>query len=94
MKCIRCGRCCTKLDIYIVNPESIRSDGTMDPSYQMIFKPGGTRCPHLTYHGETAVCIIHHLLCYRGTPCDLFEQFGPEDSICIMGSYFKELQRY
>jgi hypothetical protein len=45
--------------------------------------------PHLAFAGEVAICAIHDLPCYRGTPCDLFDQFGPEDGICILGSYFK-----
>jgi len=55
----------------------------------MIRKPAGERCPHLAFAGEVAICAIHDLPCYRGTPCDLFDQFGPEDGICILGSYFK-----
>ena len=95
MKCIRCGRCCIELDIYIINPESIRPDGTIDIdlSVQMVLKPGGTRCPHLTYQEQIAVCTIHHLPCYRGTPCDLFDQFGPEDGICMMGCYYKDAKK-
>lgn len=89
MKCIRCGRCCIQLDIAVMNPRSIRPDGTADPKEPMIFKPRGTKCPHLIYNGVAAVCTIHHLPCYRGTPCELFDQFGPSDSICIMGSYFR-----
>ncbi|MGA9097904.1 MAG: hypothetical protein WB392_03135, partial [Methanotrichaceae archaeon] len=64
MKCLRCGRCCINLDIYIIDPESIRPD---DLSARMIFKPKGKRCPHLTYQDQTATCTIHHLPCYRGT---------------------------
>jgi len=40
--------------------------------------------------GEIACCTIHHLPCYRDTPCEKFEQIGPEDSICLLSSYLKE----
>jgi len=95
MLCLRCGRCCLHLDIFIVNPFSILADGSIDPDDQeaMIFKPAGKKCPHLTHQaacdGDYAVCTIHHLPCYRGTPCEEFEQMGPEDAVCFMSGYFK-----
>ncbi|NLX38441.1 MAG: hypothetical protein GXY73_02850 [Methanothrix sp.] len=91
MICSRCGLCCINLDIFVIKTRSIRPDGTLDPGdpESMIRKPAGERCPHLAFAGEVAICAIHDLPCYRGTPCDLFDQFGPEDGICILGSYFK-----
>jgi hypothetical protein len=75
----------------IINPISIRPDGTINPGDRnsMIKKQKGEKCPHLAYSGEVAVCTIHDLPCYRGTPCDLFNQIGPEDGPCILGGYFK-----
>ncbi|HSD57450.1 MAG TPA: hypothetical protein VLB04_04645 [Methanotrichaceae archaeon] len=95
MICLRCGYCCTCLDIAIVNPISILPDGTIDPcdSSAVVFKPSGQRCPHLQFREDEAVCTIHHLPCYKETPCDQFEQFGPEDSVCVLGSYFKALDQ-
>jgi hypothetical protein len=61
----------------------------------MIFKPAGKRCPHLAFQtgreADCAVCTIHHLPCYRGTPCEQFEQVGPEDAVCLMSGYLKML---
>jgi hypothetical protein len=97
MLCLRCGGCCLHLDIFIVNPSSILADGSIDPDDEeaMIFKPAGKRCPHLAFQtareGGCAVCTIHHLPCYRGTPCEQFEQLGPEDAVCLMSGYFKTL---
>ncbi|NMB86131.1 MAG: hypothetical protein A4E44_00974 [Methanosaeta sp. PtaB.Bin018] len=91
MICQRCGNCCIHLDIYIINPTSVLPDGTIDtgdPS-AMIHKPAGERCPHLAWENNQAACVIHHLPCYQGTPCQLFEQVGSEDAVCIMSSYFK-----
>lgn len=50
MLCLRCGGCCLHLDIFIVNPSSIREDGSIDPDDRdcMIHKPSGVRCPHLS----------------------------------------------
>lgn len=91
MICIRCGLCCQNLDVMIVNPGSIRPDGTVDPEDpdSFIKKPMGKRCPHLAYLGDLAVCIIHDLPCYGGTPCDLFDQIGPDDGFCTFSGYFK-----
>jgi len=94
MICLRCGYCCTHLDVAVVNPGSIGPDGTVDPkdSDVVIFKPAGEKCPHLVCSEKNATCTIHHLPCYAGTPCEQFEQFGPEDSVCMMGGYFKLLR--
>lgn len=89
--CLRCGYCCTHLDVMIVNPESILQDGTVDPRHSepLISKPQGTKCPHLEFVGEMATCRIHSFSCYSGTPCDLFEQFGRSDDVCVLGSYYR-----
>jgi len=52
MLCLRCGRCCIHLDIFIVNTSSILHDGSINPgeSETMVFKPAGQMCPHLKYH--------------------------------------------
>jgi hypothetical protein len=93
MICLRCGLCCIYLNVTIVNPISIRPDGTIDPDKRdaVVFKPAGQKCPHLVYQEDKAVCTIHHLACYHGTSCEQFEQLGPDDSICIMNGYFKTL---
>ena len=97
MICLRCGQCCLHLDIFVVNPSSILADGSIDPddTQAMIFKAAGQRCPHLASQagreGEMAVCTIHHLSCYRGSPCEQFEQLGPEDAVCVMSRYLRDL---
>jgi hypothetical protein len=101
MLCLRCGRCCLHLDIFIVNPSSILADGSIDADDQeaMIIKPAGRKCPHLVQQplhqqdeeGSLAICTIHHLPCYLGTPCEQFEQLGPEDAVCVMSRYLRDL---
>jgi ferredoxin len=99
MLCLRCGQCCLHLDIFIVNPSSILADGSIDPDDHeaMIFKTAGERCPHLAImlvgSGPLAVCTIHHLHCYRGTPCEQFEQLGPDDVVCVMSQYLEDLDK-
>lgn len=90
MICKRCGCCCVYLDVAIVNPTSIRRDGTVDPdvSDSVTFKPKGQPCPHLIHLEGKAVCKIHELSCYRETPCEQFEQPGREDDVCTMSCYF------
>jgi hypothetical protein len=91
MICQRCGFCCHRLDVMIINPRSIGPDGTIDlqDRNSMIRKPMGEKCPHLAYLGDLAVCTIHDLPCYRGTPCDRFDQLGPEDCVCTISGYFR-----
>lgn len=91
MICLRCGYCCVNLDVAIVNPVSILPDGTVDARDpgSVIFKPKGQRCPHLICHEGKATCSIHTFSCYQGTPCQQFEQFGREDDVCMLGSYYK-----
>jgi hypothetical protein len=94
MICLRCGQCCVNLDVSIVNPESIRPDGTVyDLPGSMISKPKGQRCPHLICQDGQASCTIHALPCYAETPCQQFEQFGREDDICTFGSYFRTTKK-
>jgi hypothetical protein len=91
MICLRCGSCCIDLDIAIVNPKSILADGAINPKDRtsMIFKSKGQICPHLNLQGDKAVCKIHQLPCYKGTPCQQFEQVGAADDPCMMSGYFQ-----
>ncbi len=91
MICMRCGQCCFHLDIFIINPRSILPDGTINPDdpEAMIFKPARQRCPHLSVDRDKTSCTIHHLPCYRGTPCEQFEQIGLADDVCMMSGYFR-----
>ncbi len=93
MICHRCGKCCLYLDINIINPGSILPDGTLDPEDPdaMIFTPAGKICLHIAWEEKRAVCTIHHLPCYQGTPCQQFEQIGPEDTVCILSGYFRAI---
>jgi hypothetical protein len=50
-------------------------------------------CPHLVFQEGLAVCTIHHMPCYQGTPCQQFEQVGPDDAVCSMSGYFKAIDR-
>ncbi len=99
MICKRCGRCCIHLDILVVNPRSILPGGSLDRSdpEAMISKPAGQICPHLVFEakeeGDIATCTIHSLPCYKETPCERFEQIGPQDSICLLYSYLSEQRR-
>jgi hypothetical protein len=94
MICLRCGYCCINLDVAIVNPVSIQPDGTVNPedSGQVIFKSKGQQCPHLVYLEDKAVCKIHELPCYRGTPCQQFEQMGSIDDVCVMSYFFQSVR--
>jgi hypothetical protein len=94
MICLRCGCCCVYLDVIIVNPSSLIHDGTIDKNAfePMIQKPKGVVCPHLIFENNKTTCKIHELPCYKGTPCEQFEQLGNADDICIMSSYFDKIE--
>ena len=83
MICLRCGKCCYHLDIHIIDPE--------DPM-AIIVKNAGEVCPHLVFREDLAVCTIHHMPCYQGTPCQQFEQIGPDDAVCCLSSYFQAIE--
>ena len=93
MICLRCGKCCLHLDVHIINPRSILANGTIDleDPFSTVLKKAGETCPHLVFQEELAVCIVHHKPCYQGTPCQQFEQVGPDDSVCSMSGYFKAI---
>jgi hypothetical protein len=93
MICLRCGKCCLHLDIHIINPRSILANGTIDPEdpFSIVLKKAGETCPHLVFQEGLAICIVHHMLCYQGTPCQQFEQIGPDDAVCCMSGYFKAI---
>jgi hypothetical protein len=83
------------LDIHIINPRSILAGGVIDPEdlLSIILKSSGETCPHLVFQEGLAVCTIHHMPCYQGTPCQQFEQIGPDDAVCSMSGYFKAIDR-
>jgi len=89
--CQRCGYCCVHLDVNIADPGSVTSGEDIDPgkNWVWVLKPKGQRCPHLSFQGDLAVCAIHAMPCYKGSPCDQFEQFGLEDDLCVLGAYFR-----
>jgi len=80
-----------RLSVAIVNPSSIKPDGTVDNEdpASFILKPAGLRCPHLVNCGKIAECAIHGLPCYESTPCQQFEQVGRENDICVLRAYLK-----
>jgi hypothetical protein len=92
MKCLRCGYCCCFLDVVIISPSAIQSDGSVDfeneHNYQ--YKPTNVECPHLKWKDESAVCGIHHFPWFIETPCYSYTQIGLEDSPCRTGKYFKD----
>ena len=91
MICQRCGYCCVHLDVNIVDPRAVLPGVDIDPGKRdvWVLKPKGQRCPHLSFQGGLAVCAIHVMPCYKGSPCDQFEQLGREDDLCVLGAYFK-----
>ena len=86
MKCLRCGYCCDKYDVSIVDdPELGIVEGNV------VNKPTGERCRHLRGKspGEYS-CAIHDKIWYKETPCFAFTQYENGNTPCRMGVYVLE----
>ena len=85
MICLRCGYCCQKCTVIVVDdPDKGPVDGNLIPAGS-----GYDQCPHLQGDkpGEYS-CAVHDRPWYPGTPCDRHGQIekSPE-SPCRMGEY-------
>jgi len=83
MKCLRCGYCCTKYAVIIVDdPEKGPVEDNLKPHL------GDGPCQHLEgekpgkYH-----CRIHHYPWYKETPCFEHTQIGKDDEPCRIGQW-------
>jgi hypothetical protein len=83
MICLRCGYCCKKYFVAIVNDPS---KGITDKN--IIIQTGDNRCKHLvgTEVGKYS-CAIHDYTWYKETPCYQFDQVGKIDAPCRIGVY-------
>ena len=93
MICLRCGYCCMKLCVVIVNDpdKGIRQDNLR--CYE-----GNDKCQHLQGNkpGEYS-CAVHDRLWYKKTPCFSHVQIERnKDDKCRMGVYLlkKEGKNY
>lgn len=81
MICLRCGYCCIKYVVIIVD------DPDIGPEEGNLKENAGIRCQHLT--GDVAgeyVCAIHDRSWYEETPCWQFGQIERStDTKCRMG---------
>jgi len=53
----------------------------------VIYKPCGTSCKHLSYEGLKAKCAIHNEDWCKETPCFEFTQIESKNSNCRMGEF-------
>lgn len=86
MICLRCGYCCNKYDVIIVDdPDKGPVEGNLKE------KPSGQRCQHLRGDkpGEYS-CAIHDRPWYKDTPCFAFTQIERGNTPCRMGEYLLE----
>ena len=82
MNCLRCGYCCIKSAVVIIdNPELGPVEGNL------ICKPDGP-CKHLMGNepGEYS-CAIHDRAWYLETPCFAHGQIENKPSNCRMGAF-------
>lgn len=83
MNCLRCGYCCIKYNVIIVDDPArgIAEDN-------VVHKPSGLRCKHL--QGNTPgqhSCAVHGEPWYAQTPCAEFSQIERGNTDCRMGTY-------
>lgn len=83
MICLRCGYCCIKCSVIIVD----------DPQFgitenNLIHKKSGITCKHLKgdVPGQYS-CAIHNKKWYRKTPCYRHGQIESENTNCRMGEF-------
>jgi len=92
MKCLQCGRCCFYL-VTIIKPEFIKRNLDIDslPEEALLTLDGSTKCPHLLWDNDKAVCKIQHYDWFKDTPCGQFTQEIEEsaDSLCRTGVWMK-----
>ena len=98
MLCMRCGYCCVKYSVVIINPKYINEDLNFDdPSIEskLMYKPSDEWCPHLTKKNKSSFhCSVHNKTWYKNTPCFSHTQIEPsEDSKCRMGDYVNNKNR-
>lgn len=76
MKCLRCGYCCIHYDVMIV----VSTDPDLDfgalQEGDVMHKPAGVHCPHLSMIDGEASCAIHDFDWYELTPCARHSQIG------------------
>ncbi len=84
MKCLRCGHCCIKYDVMIVdNPKLGVVEGNI------IHKPNGVNCKHLS-NGQPGeyICLVHSKLWYSQSPCFDFGQIESSiNDLCRVGEF-------
>ena len=86
MKCLRCGYCCIRIEVIIVNNPVL---GIVDDN--LMAKHTGQSCPHLTgkVSGEYS-CAIHDEDWYKDTPCFSHTQIGLDSAVCRTGKFLLE----
>ena len=90
MRCLRCGYCCFHYDVAIINNPTKGITGN-----NIVWKPSGTRCPHL--RGDESghyICAIHHLPLYKHTPCAAHIQMERSPQYyCRIGLYRLKVEK-
>ena len=92
MLCLRCGYCCVKYDVIIVDPKYIDDDLDFDNESiqeKLMHKTYNKWCPHLIEKNKSIFsCKIHNKPWYDLTPCFEFGQIeSSSDTKCRMGDY-------
>ena len=99
MICLKCGYCCVKYGVVIINPKYINEELDFeDPDFEkkLQFKESDKWCPHLIEKSKFIYsCKIHKKPWYKNTPCFNHTQIESSDiSKCRMGNYVNGKNKY
>ena len=99
MKCLRCGYCCIKYDVIIIDPKYINTELNFeDISIQekLMIKKSNTWCPHLEENNKhTFNCKVHNKPWYNMTPCFEFGQIEQSKlDKCRTGNYVSKNEKF
>ena len=90
MNCLRCGYCCIKLSVVIVDPKYVDDDLDFNDESMMkklICKDSDRWCPYLEFNGKEYSCKIHDKEWYKLTPCYAHDQVEQTEGDCRIGKH-------
>lgn len=83
MICLKCGYCCEKLSVMIVDDPDL---GIIEGN--IIWHKGEGKCKHLQGEGPGKYsCALHDKQYYSKTPCYQHSQIEQGNTKCRMGEY-------
>ena len=83
MRCLRCGSCCVRPTVLIVDDPALGVSGS-----NLTVSHANERCKHLRGGKAPYTCAIHDEPWYPETPCASHGQIECGNTYCRAGNYF------